>query len=76
LSEELRGLLRQSNKALDKFIKGTPLSRAGGKGLKRNALIVIGNLRLKGLREEVEAYQTLPYFAELAQWTLRQLDSP
>jgi epoxyqueuosine reductase len=70
--EELRFILTSSNKKLLKLLKETPLSRAGGRGLKRNALLVIGNAKLINLKPEVEYYLKHAQLGELAQWTLDQ----
>lgn len=72
---DLHLILTSSNKKLLKIVKETPLSRAGARGLKRNALIVIGNLKLKNLKQEVTAYLDHPQLGELAQWTMVQLNS-
>lgn len=74
VEEELHFILTQSNKKLLKHVRETPLSRAGGRGLKRNALIVIGNQKLKSLRPHVEAYLDHKQLGELAHWALEQLD--
>ncbi len=55
LVSELRVILSSSNRELQRKFAGTPLSRARGFGLKRNALIIAGNARLKELLPEVEA---------------------
>ena len=71
--KDLKYILNHSNKQLFKDLKETPLSRAGGRGLKRNALIVIGNLKIKELLKDVEAYLEHPQLAELAKWTHSKL---
>jgi epoxyqueuosine reductase len=75
IADELSQILRSSNKQLLKLVKGTPMDRAGGRGLKRNALIVIGNLRLKACQPEVLPLVNDPRLGELAQWTLSQFSS-
>lgn len=65
-------LLTASNKKIQRFHLGSPLSRAGAKGLKRNALIVIANTRLVELKSEVRGLQTTE-LRELAEWTLHEL---
>lgn len=67
-------LLNASHKKIQKFHFGSPLSRAGAKGLKRNALIVIANQNLIELKPSVENVTT-EELQELAQWTLQQLSS-
>lgn len=76
IENDLRFVLENSNKKLLKALHQTPLTRAGGRGLKRNALIVIGNLGLQSLKPQVEAFLEHSELAELAQWTLDQLNSP
>jgi epoxyqueuosine reductase len=70
LLSELRFVLTSSGKALTKFFAGTPLMRAGPFGLKRNALIVAGNLKLRELEPEVRALESHEKLGELANWTL------
>ncbi len=65
-------LLTASHKKIAKYHVGTPLSRAGAKGLKRNSLIVIGNQKLYELKTQVEL-QLKTELAELAEWTLQIL---
>jgi epoxyqueuosine reductase len=74
LVEFLRMILTSSNKSLQKHFYGTALHRSGGFGLKRNALIVIANRKMKELRPEVLSFKKDPKLAELAEWTLTQLD--
>ena len=66
LVEDLRWILSSSNKSLQKAFKKTPLSRAGGLGIKRNALIVISNLQIQSLKEEVSKYIEHERLGELA----------
>ena len=71
-------LLNSSHKKIQKYHYGSPLSRAGAKGLKRNALIVIANQNLIELKPSVENVTTnvnTEELKELAQWTLQQLSS-
>ena len=72
---DLRWLLTASHREIARTMRRSPLSRARPAGLKRNALLVIGNRRLKGLRAEVSLLAQKPRWRELAQWTLNQLDS-
>ena len=71
--EELRWLLRASHREILRKVQGTPLSRAGGKGLKRNALLVIANRKIQELKPDVETLLGDSYLAELAKWTAEQL---
>ncbi|WP_413584263.1 tRNA epoxyqueuosine(34) reductase QueG [Bdellovibrio sp. HCB274] len=75
LTAELRYILNSSGKKLSRDFLGTPLARAGSFGLKRNALIVTANRKLKELQPEVEALRDHEKLGELALWTLRQLQS-
>ncbi len=65
-------LLTASHKQIQKYHFGSPLSRSGAKGLKRNALIVIANKNLAELRETVQKIESSE-LQELATWTLLQL---
>lgn len=71
--DELRDILTSSSKSLEKKWLGSPLSRARGFGLKRNALVVIGNCRFMELKTDVLAYSDHPRLGELARWTLSKL---
>lgn len=74
LIHELKWILESSNKSLEKHFKSTPLSRARGRGLKRNALIVIAHRQLIELLPEVEKIRKEPGpWQELAQWVFAQL---
>ncbi len=66
-------ILQSSGKQLQKKFFGSPLSRAHGFGLKRNAMIVIGNHKFNELRAEIEKYVGDEKLGELAQWTLHQI---
>jgi len=68
-----RFLLTASHKQIQRHHQGSPLSRAGAKGLKRNALIVIGNRRLHALKDEVKKLVSVEGFQELALWTMKEL---
>ncbi len=67
-----RFLLTASHRQIQKHHFGSPLLRAGAKGLKRNALIVIANKNLTELRAEVRKTET-EGLRELAAWTLAAL---
>lgn len=73
LVSELRQILRASNRDLEQRTLHSPLSRAKGFGLKRNALTVAANLKLKELLEDIEVQITEPRLAELAIWALAEL---
>ncbi|MBL7689823.1 MAG: tRNA epoxyqueuosine(34) reductase QueG [Bdellovibrionaceae bacterium] len=74
LVRELRWILTETNSKIEKTFQHTALARARGRGLKRNALIVIGNSRLHELKSEVEAFVADSKLAELAEWTLNQFN--
>lgn len=73
LLEELRWILSSSNGELEKAFKSTPLLRSRGRGLKRNALIVIANSKLVELEAVVDSYCDHPELQSLAQWCKLQL---
>lgn len=75
LIEDLRYILTSSGKKISKDFHGTPLARAGSFGLKRNALIVIGNQKLVQLKNEVHSYLNHEKLGELTTWTLKQLEN-
>lgn len=73
LIEELRYMLTTSGKKLMKELKGSPLSRARGSGLKRNALIVIANQKIIELLPEVIICKEQESLTEIATWCENQL---
>jgi len=73
LTEELRLILKLSGKQLLKKYLGSPLSRAGHRGLRRNAMLVIANQKIQGLHTEIETWLSDEKLGELAKWTLAQL---
>ena len=75
LEEELVFILTASGKKITEWTKGTPLSRAGSFGLKRNALIVIANRKMQNLKPLVEKYLNHEKLGDLADWTLKNLVS-
>lgn len=72
--KELEWILTASNKEIGRKLHGSALARAAGTKLKRNALIVIANNKILSLRKNVHDLLQHPQLAELAQWTLNQLD--
>ncbi len=76
LEEELRWILSSSGKQIERSFQGMALSRAGGFGLKRNALVVTANRRLSSLKNEVEGLLNHPKLGELAEWALAKLCEP
>lgn len=75
LINELRFVLTTSGKQLLKTLHGTPLVRSGQRGLKRNAMIVIANLKITELKNEVIAFQDHDELKEISSWCLSYLDS-
>ena len=74
LINELRWVLESSSSTLEKQLEHTPLSRARGFGLKRNAIVVCANLKLTELREPISRYITDSRLGELASWALHEID--
>ncbi len=72
--EFFREILTSSNKQIQKRFFGTALFRAGGFGLKRNALIVIGNKKMVALKNEVLGLKSDPKLSELVDWCLAELN--
>ena len=72
LIEYFRWLLAASHNQIQKKNLGSALARAGAKGLKRNALIVIANRGLIELKDDVQNLE-LTELEELKNWTLQQL---
>ena len=75
LVEDLREILTLSGKKLEKKIQSTPLQRAGTFGLRRNAMIVAGNLRLLELEPEIKAWGHDQKLGKLALETVKKIHS-
>lgn len=75
LIEDLRFILRSSNVELERHFAHSPLARARGFGLKRNALVVAANQKLSKLRAEISDLVSDPRLGELAQWALDHLQN-
>jgi epoxyqueuosine reductase len=73
VENELRWLLTTSNKTIDKLLKDSPFSRAGGRNLKKNAIIVAANLKIKSLRPDIQKLAEIDRYAELVEWALKEL---
>ena len=71
---DLKVVLSSSGKQLERLLKNYPLLRARPWGLKRNALVVVGNLRLKELEPFVKGLLGHPKLSSLAHWTLQCLE--
>lgn len=69
LTEELQEILSSSNRELQRRFDGTPLARARGFGLKRNALIIAANLKIAALLPTVEGLLTDEKLGGLARET-------
>ncbi len=75
ITQELKFILTTSNKELMRFFAKTPLTRARGFGLKRNAIIISANLKIKILKPEIKNLLVHEKLNELCQWALKELDS-
>lgn len=73
LVKDLQFILKASNRELERAFIGTPLARAGGFGLKRNALIIAANERVEEARPFIEPFKDHPKLGELAEWALTKL---
>lgn len=73
--EEIRFILKSSNKELERCFADTPLARARGFGLKRNAIIVASNLNLFELMNEISFFASDHRLGELAIWSVNRLNS-
>lgn len=73
LIAELKFILTASPEELKRKTKETALSRSKAFGLKRNALIIIGNLKIKELKTEVISLKETAALTELVTWTLAEL---
>ena len=69
-------MLATPDAGLEEALRGTPLRRPGGVGLKRNAAIVLGNLGDDGAVDGLRAHGLThgsPVVREASQWALRRL---
>jgi epoxyqueuosine reductase len=73
LIEDLRYLLTAPNRKLERDFEATPLARINGIGLKRNALVVAGNRKLRALENEISLHVDHPRIGELAKWALGEI---
>lgn len=74
IESELKWILQSSNKEIQRALASSALERASGFKLKRNALIVIANLKLNSLKSEVQSYLEDERLSELALWCLLSLN--
>jgi epoxyqueuosine reductase len=73
LISDLRFILKSSNNELERTLRLSPLMRARGFGLKRNAMIVAANKRMTELKGDIEPYLHDPRLSELAEWAIEKL---
>ncbi|MCM2281297.1 MAG: tRNA epoxyqueuosine(34) reductase QueG [Bdellovibrionaceae bacterium] len=73
LIEEMRVILTSTNTRLLKLFHGTPLVRAGGKGLKRNAILVAIAMNLRELTPEITALREVAGLGALVDDALARL---
>ena len=66
LVSDLRFILQGSNREIERRFENTPMVRARPFGLKRNALIVAGNLKLNELAANIEALFNSERLGQLA----------
>jgi len=79
-----RDILAMSQEEFSAAFKGSPMKRAKLRGLKRNAAVVLGNVRTASQMEKVEDVQVLtralddpePLLREHASWALRRAGLP
>jgi len=76
LIEDLRFILTSSNKKLQKILSLSPLLRARATGLKRNAILVSANRKIRILSPEIKPYLKHSKLGELAEWALLELSTP
>ena len=72
--EDLRYILRSSNRRLQRDFGATPIRRAGGKGLKRTALCIVGGWKLQELKPDLlELRFDDEPLESLREWALEQI---
>jgi epoxyqueuosine reductase len=74
LIADLRFLLTSSNRAIERAFRGSAISRAGGFGLKRNALVVAHNTNAVELLGEISAMRSDEKLGALAAWAMNGLE--
>ncbi|MES2964534.1 MAG: tRNA epoxyqueuosine(34) reductase QueG [Bdellovibrionota bacterium] len=74
LIHDLRFILESPNRHLERVFAATPLARVNGLGLKKNALVAVGNRGVRELRSEAARFLDHPRLSELATWTLMKLE--
>lgn len=73
--QELRDILESSHSQIEKRYRGTALSRTPPWAHKRNALMVIANLKLTSLKPYVANLMSHEKLGDLARWTIENLES-
>ncbi|MBT4761363.1 MAG: tRNA epoxyqueuosine(34) reductase QueG [Bdellovibrionaceae bacterium] len=73
LEAELREIFTSSNKSLEKRCYGSPLARARGFGLKRNAILIATNLGLINLLPHIQMLGSQEKLKELVLWSEAEL---
>lgn len=75
IASELEFFLTASNRQMETRFKNSPLLRARPRGLRRNALIVAANLKIKSLLPQVQKLKSDSELMELATWTENKINS-
>lgn len=73
LNTDLEFLLTATDQQIKLHLKGSPLERAKPTGLRRNALIVIANRKMKSKKPLIEKWLNDSDLGELANWADQQL---
>lgn len=73
--EELRWILSSTRKNLNRSLAQTPLSRASGWKIQRNAIIIATNKKYYELIPLIKKYQDDPILSELVHWSLKKFDN-
>lgn len=74
LTRELKWIFSSSNNQLQRAFAGTPLTRTGGRGLKRNAILVAVHHRITELKDDIRRVSAShSELAELGRWAIAEL---
>lgn len=73
LIEDLKWILSSSHNEIQRRLKDSPLLRARPIGLKRNAIVVIGNQKISALADQVKHAGQDERLKEIAEWALSRL---
>ncbi|MBX2996749.1 MAG: tRNA epoxyqueuosine(34) reductase QueG [Bdellovibrionaceae bacterium] len=71
--EDLRFFLTASNREIERRLGASPVLRGRPRGLRRNAMVVAGNLGLQDLKEEIARWTTDADLGELARWAFEKI---